>query len=253
MRKKAEQAKQEAIWLRKELEKERELLQLKERFISMVSHEFRTPLSVIVSSTELVCRFYERMTRERQVNHLKEVLHQADYMRGLIDEVLTVNKAQAGKLEFNPSSLNVTTFCQTTLERMQVIDDGKHSFVFVTEGDLSAAALDEKLLRHILHNLLSNAIKYSPDGGEVRLEVSRQDGDVLIKVSDQGIGIPSEALEHVYDPFYRAKNTGEIGGTGLGMSIVKQSVDLHGGTISCESQMDMGTTFWVRLPTSSSL
>jgi PAS domain S-box-containing protein len=234
--------------LRMELETEKELLQLKERFISVVSHEFRTPLAVIISSTELVHRFYEQMPRERQLEHLQVVLIQSEFMVELLDNLLTVNKARSGKLEFNPTTLNLNGFCQTTLERMRALDKSKHEFVFTTEGDLSKVVLDTKLLQHILVNLLSNAAKYSPEGGQVWLEAKRLNDEVELRVSDRGIGIPAEGLTRLFEPFYRANNTGEIGGTGLGLTIVKESVDLHKGTITCESTVGVGTTFAVRLP-----
>jgi PAS domain S-box-containing protein len=246
--KQAEKQMLEAERMQVEIAKERELIQLKERFISVVSHEFRTPLSVIMSSAELVHRYFDRMPRERQLEHLHEVLAQTEFMVGLLDNVLTVNKARAGRLEFNPAPLDVTAFCQATLERMQAVDGGKHRFVFTHEGDLSGVKLDAKLLQHILVNLLSNAVKYSPDGGDVCLKVNCQDNAVVFHVSDQGIGIPAESLPQLYDAFFRANNTGNIGGTGLGMAIVKESVDLHQGSIQCESEVGVGTTFTVHLP-----
>lgn len=169
-------------------------------------------------------------------------------MVDLLDDVLAVNKARAGKLDFNPAPIDLINFCQMTLERIQSVDHKKHNFVFTHEGDFSDQIMDAKLLQHILVNLLSNAVKYSPDGGEVHLDVKRQGDDVMFCVSDQGIGIPPECIAKLYEPFYRANNTGEIGGTGLGMTIVKESVELHNGTIDCESRLGVGTTFTVRVP-----
>jgi signal transduction histidine kinase len=247
-RKQAEQQMFEAERLRVEIEKERELIELKERFISVVSHEFRTPLSVIMSSAELLERYFDRMSRERQLDHVREVLSQSEFMVGLLNDVLTINKARAGRLEFNPAPLDLMTFCQGTLERIQAVDKSKHKFVFTHDGDLSQVVLDAKLLQHILVNLLSNAAKYSPDDGEVHFEVTRPNNDVVFRVSDQGIGIPPESQARLFEPFHRANNVGSIGGTGLGLAIVKESVDLHRGTISCESAVGVGTTFTVRLP-----
>ncbi|MCC6614948.1 MAG: PAS domain S-box protein [Anaerolineae bacterium] len=248
-RKQAQEELQAAELLRMELEKEKELLQLKERFISIVSHEFRTPLSVIVFSAELMYQYYDRMPRDRQVKHVREILAQGQFMVGLLDDVLTVNKARSGKLEFNPQPLDVVAFCETTLERLQVVDQGRHHFVFTYEGELSHVVLDEKLLQHILVNLLGNAVKYSPNGGDVRLQVTRLNGEVIFRVSDQGIGIPQASLARLFEPFYRAENIGDISGTGLGTAIIKDSVDLHKGTIVCESEVGVGTTFTVKLPT----
>jgi PAS domain S-box-containing protein len=244
----AQQHLQEAEILRRELEHEKELLHLKERFISLVSHEFRTPLSVIVSSTELVYRFHDRMPLERQLKHLSDVLLQAEFMVGMLDDVLTVNKARAGRIDFNPAPLDLAAFAQAMLERMQALDKEAHRFVFTTSGDLSQMSLDSKLLQHILLNLLSNAAKYSPNGGDVHLEVSRENASVIFRVRDHGIGIPAASLARVTEPFYRAGNTREIGGTGLGMTIVQDSVTLHRGTLRIESDENVGTTVTVTLP-----
>jgi PAS domain S-box-containing protein len=234
--------------LRIEIEKERELIQLKERFISVVSHEFRTPLSVIMSSADLVQRYRERMTVEKQHSHIQEILSQSGFMVGLLNDVLTVNKARAGRIEFKPAPVDLKTFCQGIVERLQPAEQEQPQLVLRFEGPLENVVMDAKLLQHILVNLLSNAIKYSPDGGEVRFEVTRQNGDVVFRIRDQGIGIPAKSLARLFEPFHRADNVGSIGGTGLGLAIVKESVDLHRGTISCESEVGVGTTFTVRLP-----
>lgn len=245
---KAEEERQSAERLRMELEQQAGLLRMKEDFISVVSHEFRTPLSVIVSSSELMRNYYDRMPRERQMHHIEIILAQAQFMTELMDDVLIINKAGAGKLEFNPVPLNLVTFCQETLERIEVLNHGKHRFIFTHEGELNDVRLDVKQLQHILVNLLSNAVKYSPEGGDVRLDVKAEDSDVEFRISDQGIGIPEESLVHLFEPFYRGRNTGDIGGTGLGLPIVKASVDRHGGTITCETEINAGSTFIVRLP-----
>jgi PAS domain S-box-containing protein len=247
-RKRVEKEMQEAQRLQIELEKEKEMLSLKEQFVSIVSHEFRTPLSVILSSAELVDRYRERMTLERQVTHIHEIIVQSNYMRGLLDDILTFNKARAGKMEFQPAPLNLMRFCRDALDRLELTSHGKHTYTFHPEGDLEILALDPKLLQHIVTNLLSNAVKYSPEGGEVRLDVVFTGNEVILRFSDQGIGIPAESQKRLFEPFHRADNVGTISGTGLGLAIVKESVDLHGGTITCESDVTKGTIFTVRLP-----
>jgi signal transduction histidine kinase len=129
-----------------------------------------------------------------------------------------------------------------------VQDHGLHAFIVQTEGDLSQVVMDARLWQHIVVNLLTNAVKYSPGGGDIHLNVARQGSEVVCRVSDHGIGIPPEALPRLYEPFQRASNVGTINGSGLGLAIVKQSVDRHGGTITCESKLGEGTTFTVRLP-----
>ncbi len=233
---------------RLELEAEHEVLTLKERFITLASHEFRTPLAIIASSAELVKFYHDRMSTERQLEHIQEVLTQAGFMTNLLDDVLTVNQAQAGKLVLTLAPINIRTFCESMLERIQAAGDIKHNLIFNCDGDLSNVLQDIKLLNHILINLVNNAIKYSPAGGDVRLDAWSEHGFLFFRVSDEGIGIPPSAFDKLFEPFNRADNVGMIGGTGLGLTIVKESVDVLGGTITCESELDVGTTFTVRIP-----
>jgi signal transduction histidine kinase len=156
--------------------------------------------------------------------------------------------AQAGKLKFHPSPLNLEAFCRDVFEQMQFTDTVGHEFVFMAEGDFANVSLDEKILRHILINLLSNAIKYSPGGGEIRLQLSRSERDVTLRISDQGIGIPVEDQARIFEVFHRASNAEAFAGTGLGLAIVKSNVEAHGGTIMFDSNQGQGTAFTVRLP-----
>jgi PAS domain S-box-containing protein len=232
-----------------ELEHERELVQLKENFISMVSHEFRTPLAVIMSAVDLLEHYFDRLEPERRVEKLRKVKMQADYMNDLLDQVLFISRAKSGKLRFQPKQVDLIAFCLDMIEHTKLRKDYKdHVITFQQAGDLSAVWLDEKLLQHILTNLLENAIKYSPAKSEVIFEVTALGSNVVMKVSDHGIGIPSEDQAHLFEAFHRAGNTDDISGTGLGLSIVKNSVEIHHGTISYESQPNEGTTFIVTLP-----
>jgi PAS domain S-box-containing protein len=247
-RKRAEDELLKAELLRVELEKEREVLVLKERFISTVSHDFRTPLAVIRASSDLLGKYYDRISQEKRLHYVHEIQVQITHMIELLDGVLTVSKAQAGKLAFKPEPIDLPKLCRTMLEDAQITDTAGHAFAFTAEGNFEGASMDERLLRHILVNLLSNAIKYSPDGGEIRFDLRTEDHEVVFRVSDQGIGIPVEDQKRLFESFHRAQNTGTIAGTGLGLSIVKSSVETHRGTISFESQQGFGTTFTVRLP-----
>ncbi|NWF69140.1 MAG: PAS domain S-box protein [Chloroflexi bacterium] len=234
--------------LRAEVKKERELVQLKEDFVSMVSHEFRNPLSVIQSSAELLERYEQRMTPLRRQEHVQRIREQAAFMSQLLDDVLMVSRAKSGKGKFQPKMLNLVQLCGVLLERVALPAANTHHLVFNAVGELEEVWLDENLLQHTLMNLLQNAVKYSPDGGEVRLEVERVGTFVVIKVVDHGIGILPEDMGRLYETFQRGSNTAGIHGTGLGLAIVKANVDLHGGTIHCESAPGVGTTFTVRLP-----
>ncbi len=234
---------------RLEVYKERELLELKERFISRMSHEFRTPLAVILSSKETLEHYFDRLTPERRQEKLHQIEEHVRYITALLDDVLLLSKGQAGKMEFQPVPMNLMIVCQTMFEQIQLIDKTEHKFTFTASGVLEGIKVDERLLQHILINLLSNAIKYSPEGGEVRLALSRDGDAAVIQISDEGIGIPEEDQVHLFEPFRRASNVKSIKGTGLGLAIAKESADAHGGAIICESEVGKGTTFTVRLPT----
>lgn len=238
--------------MRVELEKERDLLDLKERFISMVSHQFRTPLTVILSSNQLLENYYERLTPEKRTKYMQQIRQQVVYMNNLIDEVLIISKAQAGKLDFNPARFDLEQFCRTTFEQFLLTDEGQHRFIFESSGGLGQAYMDSKLLQHILYNLLSNALKYTPAGKRVWFKLRREEETAVIEISDEGIGIPVRAQDRLFQPFHRADNTGDIRGTGLGLAIVKDSVQAHQGTITFQSEEGKGSTFTIRLPITTS-
>ncbi len=233
--------------IRKALAKERELGELKSRFISMASHEFRTPLSAILTSAELVEHHGHKLTEEKKLRHLRQVQASVKSMTQLLDDVLIIGKAEAGKLEFNPVPVDLVQFCYDLVEEVQLSAGAKHAIHFAVRGPCAEAYVDEKLLRQILANLLSNAIKYSPQGSRVGFEVQCENGQAIFKIQDEGIGIPLEEQARLFDTFHRATNVGTIPGTGLGLAIVKRSVDLHGGTIAFTSAVGAGTTFTVAI------
>lgn len=234
--------------LRAELQKEKEVLALKEQFIATVSHEFRTPLSVIKTSSDLLRKYYERLNEERRQALFQQIDQQIDDMTGLINNTLDFTRAQAGKTEFQRSPLDLEPFCRTIFDQIQFTNDHSHQFEFVTNPPGQLVSVDERLLRHILINLLSNAVKYTPDNARICFELDHTGSDVIFRVSDEGIGIPENDQARLFDPFYRAENVGSVKGSGLGLAIVKQYVEMHGGRIEVESQEGSGSTFSVFLP-----
>lgn len=235
----------------KALERERELSELRSGFVSLVSHEFRTPLTTIQSSAELLERYNNRLSEEKKQNHYRRIQQAVQRMTQLLEDVLTIGKAEAGKLQFTPSPMDLVAFCRDLVESLQMSAKPQHQLNFVVIGDGSDAQMDEKLLGHILTNLLTNAIKYSPDGGTVQFDVVCDRTGVIFRIRDSGIGIPPEDLERLFESFGRASNVGAIPGTGLGLAIVKRCVDLHEGEITVESEVGVGTTFTVTLPLQS--
>lgn len=234
--------------LRRAMAHEKELNELKTRFISMASHDFRTPLATILSSTDLLEHYGDRLTDERKHQHLQQIQGSVKHMTGLLEDVLIIGRADAGKIEFQPAPLDVQEFCCHLVEELQLGAGTRYTLRLLIDEAPRPVALDVKLLRQILTNLLSNAIKYSPAGGDVSLHVTHEPAFIVFRVVDHGLGIPPAAQAHLFETFHRADNVGDIPGTGLGMAIVKKSVDLHQGTIEFESAVGVGTTFVIRLP-----
>ena len=230
------------------LEKEKELGELKSRFVAMVSHEFRTPLTTILSSAELLEHYGHKSSEKEKLSFFHQIRTATQRMTQLLNDVLAINKAEAGKLEFKPNYLDLEEFCCTLVEEMQINSRNKHIISFSSQGQCTDTYMDEKLLLHNFTNLLSNAIKYSPQSNTIYFEVDCRNEDAIFKVKDKGIGIPTEKQQRLFEPFHRGENVGNISGTGLGLSIVKRLVELHKGHITVSSQIGIGTTFIVKLP-----
>ncbi len=237
--------------IRNSLEKEKELNELKSRFVTMASHEFRTPLATILSSSELLEYYSHKWSDDKKVKHQQRIQSSVKHMTNLLDDVLLIGKAEAGKLEFQPKLLDIIQFCRDLVEEVQVTTQ-THTINFCIQGQLDKidGLIDEKLLRHIITNLLTNAIKYSPQGKEVNFNLICDREQAVFLIQDGGIGISPEDRQKLFESFHRGKNVSNIPGTGLGLAIVKKSVDLHGGTITVQSQLEVGTTFTVTLPLS---
>jgi PAS domain S-box-containing protein len=248
-RKRLEEERMVAERLQVELDKEKELSDLKDRFISMVSHEYRTPLAVILSSTDLLRSYADHLPPDKKQKLLDDIRIQVNYMAALLEDVLTISKARTGRLTLNPVRVDVETYCQRVFEAVQLADHGVHRFTLIKASEpVGCAEVDDHLLRQILTNLLSNAAKYSPQDTEIRLELGCEAPHLIFRVSDQGIGIPEADQARLFEPFHRAQNVGTTQGTGLGLTVVKHNVEALGGTITFTSELGVGTTFTVRLP-----
>jgi signal transduction histidine kinase len=234
--------------IRNTLEKERELGELRSGFISLVSHEFSTPLTTILSSAEILERYSYRLSDEKKQKHLKRIQTSVMHMGRLLDDVLTIGKTEAGTLKFEPAPMDLVGLCRNITEEIQINLQQEYKLTFFSLGNCTNARMDEKLLRHVLTNLLSNAIKFSPQGGVIQFDLIGNQETAVFRIQDSGIGIPKEDLPKLFESFMRAGNVGNIPGTGLGLAIVKKCVDLHGGKISVESELGVGSTFTVMLP-----
>jgi PAS domain S-box-containing protein len=239
----------------KALEREKELRELKSDFVSMASHEFRTPLTAIFSSAELLQHYGNIWPEEKKLKHYHRIESAVRRMTGLLDDVLLYSKAEAGKLQFNPTSLVVKNLCSDLVEELQLGIGENHKITWIYSGPCNNAYMDEKLLLHIFTNLLSNSIKYSPSDTTIFFSCScdQENEEITFEIKDQGIGIPLEDQARLFESFHRAKNVGDIPGTGLGLAIVQKSVELHAGKITVNSEVGVGTTFRVTLPLNSKI
>ena len=235
--------------LRNSLQRQVEANELKSRFVSMISHEFRTPLTSILLSTDLLHRYINRMPPEKRAAHLNKIEYQVKHLTSLIENFLTVDQAEIEKLPFHPQEMDVRQLCETIGNDIQTIATNQNKTLNVVfEGDFPLMKVDENLFKLMVSNLLSNAVKYSDKDGVIEFRVVGNPQGIHITVKDDGIGIPIADQPKLFDVFHRAKNATNISGTGLGLTIVKQTVDLHGGKISFKSEEGVGTTFQVTMP-----
>lgn len=233
--------------LRNALEQEQELRRLKSRFVSLVSHEYRTPLGVIRSSAEILEAYFDRLAPARRLLHLGDIKDAATTMTRLMDEVLFLERTDSGKLGCRPAPMDLALFCSEFL-RAAGIAEHAGRVRFEAAVGMPDAWIDAGLLRLALGNLLGNAFKYSRPDMPVEFHVRRDGDTAVVSVGDQGIGIPAADIPRLFEPFHRAGNVGETPGSGLGLVIVKKCADLHGGRVSVESDEGRGTTFELRLP-----
>ncbi len=234
--------------LKKALEKEKELNILKSKFVSMASHEFRTPLAAISFAAGFVKKYWQKMDNASRQKKLEKIEEQVKHMTSLLNDVLTIGKIDAGQIKFNPQIVDFKEFMDAILEEVQNVTNYSHEIRIKNICKLDKIYIDEKLGRNIFINLLSNAIKFSPDKNFIELKCSSNKEFLNFEIKDYGIGIKKEDLEHIFEPFRRGTNTDTIQGTGLGLAIVKESVEKHKGNIQVDSELGRGTTFTVNLP-----
>ena len=231
-----------------DLAAEREVSELKSRFVTTVSHEFRTPLGITMSAVELLRHYEDRLPPEEKTQLYDDIHSATRNMASLMEQVLVLGRVDAGKLAYHPAPLDLDILARKLTDESHSATNRKCLIEWTAENDLSAAAADEALLRHIFSNLLSNGVKYSPANATIHFRARREGPMAVFSVQDQGIGIPAADLPNLFEAFQRGSNVGEIPGTGLGLVIIKRCVDLHQGSIQVQSEPGTGTTFTVRVP-----
>ncbi|MDZ4878911.1 MAG: Sensor histidine kinase WalK [Chroococcidiopsis cubana SAG 39.79] len=232
-----------------ELDKEKQLNRFKSEFVSMLSHDFRSPLTTILLATGLLQNSDEKLTQKQKLTHFQHINAAIKNMAQILDEVSLAGKAEAGQLQCQLAYLDIEEFCQELIAELELSAAKKQiDLIFTCQGQVEAALWDENLLRHILGNLLSNAIKYSLAGSRVRFNLIARPEIVTFQIQDWGIGIPKADLQQLFQPFHRASNVGSNPGTGLGLAIAKKCIEACNGEIFVESEVGVGTTFTVILP-----
>ena len=229
------------------LSKEKELNELKSRFVSMASHEFRTPLATIQSSLSLVKKYGEMQELEKQDKHIHKIKSSINNLTDILNDFLSVSKLEEGKVESASEEINLKTFISEIISEMQEITKDGQNISYSHSGNESVS-LDKKLLKNILFNLASNAIKFSPERKTIKIISETKKISVKISVKDKGIGISKEDQKHLFERFFRGHNATNIQGTGLGLNIVVKYVKLMNGSIEFESKENKGTLFTITLP-----
>lgn len=230
------------------LTKQRELNEMKSKFVTIASHEFRTPLGTILSSADLAYQYHGLGDEENTAKHINRVKSSVKQLTEILNEFLQLGKIEEGAFQPSPTEFSLSECCEALMEEMNTLKKQGQEIIYTHEGNQDIVVLDRQHTRNILVNLLSNAIKYSPPGKRIWVKAFANKDHVEFQVKDEGIGIAEEEKAQIYDAFFRAHNASNIQGTGLGLNIVQRYLKLMKGTISMESELNKGSTFTVRIP-----
>jgi len=234
--------------LEESLEREKELGILKTSFVSMASHEFRTPLTAINSTAEVLSRYYDKLSREDITKRLDKIRREVTNMAIMLEDILIIGKSDSQRLDFNPAPLNIVELVKSIIYEYQLSEYGNRIVNFDINSQEINVNVDPKWIKHIVINLISNAFKYSDKNSPVDIKIYREKNLINFSFTDYGIGISKEDIAMLFDPFHRGKNVGEIAGTGLGLAVLQQAIDLHLGSINVKSELNKGSTFIVCIP-----
>ncbi|WP_229204084.1 PAS domain-containing sensor histidine kinase [Dyadobacter alkalitolerans] len=242
--KKVEESQEEVI---RALKKEKELNNMKSQFVTIASHEFRTPLATILSSASLIGRYSTTEEEEKRQKHVRRIKSAVTNLTEILNDFLSIGKLEEGRVHSIPVQVDLDAYCKNLIDEIYGLCKERQQIRFEYNGN-TEVWLDKQLLRNILFNLLSNGIKYSDPGKNILLKINANDVQVDIEVHDEGIGIPVKDQPNIFDRFFRAHNAGATQGTGLGLNIVNNYVSLMGGQVTFSSEAGKGTTFFVKLP-----
>src|ERR1017187_1985484 len=230
------------------LEKEQNLNELKSRFITTASHEFRTPLATILSSVSLISKYELTAENDKRKKHINRIKFSVHNLTEILNDFLSLGKLEEGVVRNNPVHFRLDEFAKDLTEELKSTAKPDQKIEYIPKKEGAIVKVDKQLLKNVLINLLSNAIKYSPEGKRIDFKTTALNGELKIEIIDQGIGIPDEDQPHLFQRFFRAKNSVNIEGTGLGLNIVKKYIELMSGKITLQSTLYKGTTVIVTLP-----
>ncbi len=234
--------------LEKALEKEKELNELKSRFVSIASHEFRTPLSTILSSAALMGHYTQSEQQEKRDRHIQKIKSSVENLTSILNDFLSLSKLEEGRIEVNIEPVDINAFCHKLVDEIESLCKNGQRIELNTLPEEQSLLMDEHLLKNSLINLISNAIKYSGENEVITLDCRLEEDHLLIDVIDRGMGIPKKEQNYMFTRFFRATNVTNIKGTGLGLTIVKRYIDLMKGEITFTSEEGVGSTFTLKIP-----
>ena len=229
------------------LDKEKQLSEIKGRFVSMASHEFRTPLSTVLSSASLLSKYTTTEEQDKRNRHVEKIKNSVKHLNDILEDFLSLGKLNEGKVEVQNTKFDLKAFMEDTIDEMKGLLKKDQYFIFQHEG-MNTVCSDRKLLKNIIFNLTTNAIKFSDEGAPLELRSKITNDTMQVTIKDKGIGISEDDLGHLYSSFYRGRNAMNIQGTGLGLHIVKRYVELLSGTIELKSKLGEGSTFCITIP-----
>lgn len=239
--------------VRKAFERERDVNDLKSKFVSIASHEFRTPLSAVLSSASLINQYKEKGELEKVSKHVTRIKSSVNHLTSILNDFLSLGRLDEGKIDVNYELIAVNDFLNEVREELLETLRPNQDIMIREASSSTVINSDVRILRNIFFNLISNASKYSPAGKKIYVEVHERDNDVTFDITDEGIGIPEQDFKHMFDRFFRASNAGDTQGTGLGLNIVKRYVELLEGSVNFSSRYGEGSTFSVTLPLNNTL
>ena len=234
--------------LRTLLLKEKELSLLKTSFVSMASHEFRTPLTSIKATSDVILRYFDKLSKDDINKRLEKIKREVEDMTTMLEDILIIGKSNAQKLNYNPELLNIVSLIKNIINEYQLNEFENRSIVYKTPLPVILAQVDKKWIKHIIINLFSNAIKYSDKEKQIEISIKKDQNGISFSFKDYGIGISKQDIKELFTPFHRGKNVQDISGTGLGLSILKKAVELHKGRIEVKSKIGKGSNFKINLP-----